>query len=176
MTRRTSKELFQLYAAHKAAAAALEAELKGRALDAHEAGELASGPLPGVGRVTLAFAHDAAAVVDEQAFLRFLQQRLPDEVVTVLAPRNPNWVKVYLESLIPDDPDETPPGKPTTMHTPDGASVPGVVWTKGGKLTSVSLAVERDVQRRLGVAAKQYATGAGKMPGLTSGETDARTD
>lgn len=171
---RSANELMRLWMAHKAAADALEGELKGRALDAHEAGELAAGPIPGLGRVELRLSKDAARIVPlyEQAFLAYLVERCPDEVVVVRALRNPNFGKFYLDNYgTPVDPDELPAGHATMMvNVNDGSVIPGAEWTRGGRLDSVALVRDSSVKSRLGRTAKQYAMGAGVMPGLPSGE------
>lgn len=170
---RSARELFQLFMAHKAAAEQCEAALKSRALDAFEKGDLASGPLPGLGRVELRFSQGGPSVVPEleQQFLMWLRERMPDEVVVVFKLRDPGYAKLYLgQQATPVDPDELGPGEPTFMVDKRGEVIPGVKWTKGGRLETVALTRDSDMKRRLDKAAHGYARGTGPMLGLTAGE------
>lgn len=173
-TQRTRAELLQLMLVHKAAAAAAEAELKGRAeaLFATE-GSADTWRLPG-GQVITGQTRDRATIVDREAFLVWLAKAYPHQVttrtVTITEPINERWIaEELLPALTPLDPDELAPGEQTQLMHEDGALVPGVTWAKGGGLSGVSIRPDSAVTRRLRAAAQAYIEGTGPLP-LPGGE------
>lgn len=181
---RSRAERYALMLTHRAVAAALEASLKNDAAGEYEReGVRVTWDLPD-GQVVASLRHDAIEVTDEAAFLEWLAVAYSHQVERVcrLEVINPNWVsKTLLASLEPipeDDEDdvEIPPAsmpagsRLTAVDPSTGTVVPGVRWTRGGGLASVSVKPNQSVMRGLNLAAAAYVEGAGPMPGLESGE------
>lgn len=174
-------EKLRLMLAHRAAAAALEADLKNEAAEEYaEHGARVSWEWAGAGSVIASLNHDTVIVTDQDAFLDWLAADSPHQV----RPRtgweviNPKWLaEVYLPGLVPqeeyDDLDaiaEPRPGDRRSVMCPDsGALVPGVRWVRGGGLRSVAIKADPAAMRQLNLAAATYALGRGPMPGLTTG-------
>lgn len=176
-------EKLRLMLAHRAAAAALEADLKNEAAEEYALhGARVSWEWPGAGSVVASLNHDAFLVTDQDAFMAWLASDSPHQVRarTGWEAINPKWLsETYLPGLVPLDEDEDVegvapprPGDRRPVACPDtGAIVPGVRWVRGGGLRSVAVKADQDAVRRLNRAAADYANGAGPMPGLTTGES-----
>lgn len=176
MPRRTRKERYALMLAHRAAAQALEQDLKDEMAGSFEReGARETWDLPGLGQVIGAVSHDSVEITDRPALLAWLEVNLPHQVHQVTEVINPNWLKdVFLPGLIAVDPDdevdEPAPGDRAMVMDSDGTVVPGVQWRRGGGYAGASVRPDSSTTRRLKIAATAYAIGAGPMPGLTSGE------
>jgi hypothetical protein len=172
---RTRADLLMLRMVHGAASAAAEAELKSRAAKLfEEEGSADTWRLPG-GQVITQETKDRAAIVDREAFLRWLANAYPHQVevesVVVRTVINERWLtEELLPSLKPMDPDELAPGEQTQLMDAEGTLIPGVTWSKGGGLYGVSIRPDSAVTRRLKAAAAAYIDGTGPLPGITTGE------
>lgn len=179
---RTRSERMRLMMAHKAAYRALEASLKDDAAEEYEREHVGvSWRLPSGGSIFTSHAHDAVVVTDHAAFLAWVERAYPDEVQTVKQVRE-SWFTAFskhgLAVISNDDngditnPDEGAPGERFEVADANGGElVPGLRWVRGGGLTSVSVKVDKDAERRMNLAAAAYAQGTGTMPGLESGES-----
>ncbi len=162
-------ELLRAYAAHTAAAAACERALKDPAEAAGVAEGIADGwKKDGVGKVEVSFTRDTAAVVDEERFLDWLEQRYPSEIRTELVPvrsvRNPAWQKHLLSSLIPVDPDEMRAGESTLLMDAENEVVPGVAWRRGGLFRCASITIEPQLKTEYAAAARDYVEHGTPLP------------
>lgn len=167
----------QLLLAHKAAAAAIEAEIKARVTRNYaEEGSADTWRLPG-GLVTANLSTGGAEIVDRPAFLSWLALRHPTEVerklIRVTEVRNDRWLKQLLGRLVPMDPEELEPGEGTPCVEDSGEIIPGVVWRAGDRLVSVSIRPDADITRRLAAVATDYADGKRDMPGLALTQTSS---
>jgi hypothetical protein len=163
--------------AHRAAAKALEDNLKEEMTETFtREGARETWDLPGLGQVVGSVTHDSVAVHDMDALVDWLNTYMPHQVREVHRKEviNPNWLKdVFLAGLTPLDDDETEPGPgaSTLLMNAEGTIVPGVRWVRGGGFAGAAVKPNSSTARRLLDAAKQYAIGAGEMPGLPSGES-----
>lgn len=166
---RTRAELLQLKMVHGAAAAAAEAELKGRAAQLFtDEGSADTWRLPG-GQVIVQLTNDRAEIVDREAFLAWLAAAYPHqvrtEVITVRTVINEKWLaEELLPTLTPLDPGELEAGEQTQLMDAEGTLVPGATWRKGGGLHAVSIRPDSTVARRLKAAAAAYIDGTGPLP------------
>jgi hypothetical protein len=167
--------------AHRAAAQALEQDLKDEMAGNFEREQAReTWDWTGLGQVVGAISHDSVEITDRATLLAWLEVNLPHQVHQVTEVINPNWLKdVFLPGLIAVDPDdevdEPAPGDKAMVMTGDGTIVPGVQWRRGGGYAGASVRPDSSTTRRLKIAATAYAIGAGPMPGLTSGDSDARS-
>lgn len=157
------EELFERWMAHSAAAAALEKRIKAKVRAAYDEEGSADTWRLAAGSVSASLDHDRVEVVDEEAWLDWVRQHHPDEIVMVPTVR-PASREALLGGLLPVDPDELEPGEATSCMDSDGTVVPGVALRRGGTFRSVSLRPDSDTKRRLAAAAEAYASGAGPMP------------
>ena len=179
---RTRKERYALMLAHRAAAQALEQDLKDEMAGSFvREGTRETWDLTGLGQVIGSVSHDAVEIIDKDTLIDWLNTNLPHQVHEVHRKEviNPGWLaNVFLPGLIPVDPDdeveEPAPGDTALLMTGDGTVVPGVQWRRGGGYVGASVRPDSSTVRRLKTAATAYALGAGDMPGLTSGESSAR--
>lgn len=173
--------MYGLMLAHKAAASALEASLKEAAAGEFERERVrVTWELPGGGQVIVSLRHDAATVTDPAALLAWVKHFRPDQVQVVESIR-PAYLEQLLKDVEPgenpddaeDEPDTARPGERFTAVLPGyGLLVQGVMWVKGGGLSSVAVRNDRDAVKRMNLAAAAYAEGTGTMPGLESGESN----
>lgn len=146
---RSRSEKLRLLAAHEAAAKALRDDLVAEARrEVEENGTAPTWRLPH-GRITTALTRNRVEIVDQDAFMDWLFQQHPTEVVerTVREVRNPAWLRRELEEMAAETPELA-----------DG--IPGLVFVKGGEYRSTSFTLETDVKELMRNAAALYAAGA----------------
>lgn len=98
--------------------------------------------VPGVGSAVASISDDTLAVWDEQAFLEWVREQAPSEVVMVLAARNPEWLKRAKAAWAK----EVARGK---RDTPPGAKL-----EMAGRFLTVSVRPDRSLAHRLDRAAQ----------------------
>lgn len=163
-------ELLTRLWAHQAAAAAIEATLKEAALrESRDKGVAVTWRVKGVGNLTVSTANDKVRITDPEKWLDWLAARYPTEVrveqVIVRQVISPAWEATVLAGLTPLDPDELPAGGEAQVMDSEGTLIPGVVWTKGGKILTAAITADGDLKRRFAAAAAAYVKGA-PMPAI----------
>lgn len=147
---------------HEAAASALRASLASDAAHEHrEHGHAASWRMPAA-TVSANISHDRVQMDDEQAFLRYLKDRHPDEVQSKLVARASRWVGLMRGALLPFAERDPETHKPTgRIVDADGVVVPGVSYQRGGAYLSASVKPNADHLAVLEAAA-EYAVRTGE--------------
>jgi hypothetical protein len=170
---RTRAELLRLHLLHKAAAAAFEAALKDRAASIFNTeGSADTWRLP-LGLVTTNVNQAKAVVADEEAFLDYLEEhtaavtrREIREVPAAFRERFLEGLTVYLNEQDEDEVKRS--GRPGEMFdvydSQTGAVVPGVKFTTGGTLASVSIRPDSDVKREANLSMWDYVSGEAEQP------------
>lgn len=176
-------DLIRALAAHREAVRALENAIRADARHEYEAnGSRAVWDIPGVAQVVSSVTHDHVEVVDQQAWLKWVQERYPHNVRMVPELINPDWGKQLLATLAEpvyaaiDDGDDYLEAFQAARDAgqvlaADGAVVPGLVFVKGGAFKTASVTVDRGYQRRLAKTAQMYAAGE---RGMTFGVEEAQ--
>lgn len=140
---------------HEAAAKALRDSLEADVAAEHEEHGVAASWRMQPATVSASISHDSVWLSDPPAFLRYLQERHPDEIVSVLQPRSTTWVSHMRKALIPyaeRDPDTL---KLTgRIVDADGTVVPGAMFAPGGRYISASVKPNKDHEAVLKLAAE----------------------
>lgn len=147
---------------HEAAATALRASLEADAEHEHAEHGVAASWRMAPATVTANIANTRVGLDDPQAFLRYLKERHPDEIVERLEPRATAWVNRMRAALLPfaeRDPETlAPTGR---IVDADGVVVPGVSLWRGGRYLSASVKPNADHAAVLAAAA-EYAVRTGE--------------
>lgn len=144
--------------AAKAKSAELRADLAADAkAEYEEQGTAPTWRIPDVATVSASVSHEAAYVDDERAFVRWVTERYPDEVVTSV---RPSWQKAFLSAATIDG--------DSVADRSTGEVVPGLGVREGGRLTGVSIRATSDAKGVFAAVAehslKELAASAG--PGV----------
>ena len=170
----------RLMLAHAAAAKALRTMLENEAENEAEEGTRVTWNIPGVAAFA-SLEHDSAIVADPEAFMDYLEQNHPTEVVReeIRRVRVPSWLSARMEEWAglgpvppPEDalPDELP-----GVRTPDGTVIPGLKFRRGGGFKSLSVKPGGTAARQITAAARRYALGSATFVDLlesTEGPAD----
>lgn len=161
-------EVIMRYLAHRAAAAAFREALEADAraeLEEHQTAPTWRLPFA---TVPTAVEHDGVEIVDETKLITYLERKHPDEVKTVKAVRNPQWLGLLLNEAAErgapagEDPEQR-------IVDADGEEIPGVKFRPGGRFKSISVVPTDALRRRLAKVAESYINGDGplQIEGLT---------
>jgi hypothetical protein len=169
-------ELLRLHALHKAAAAALEAQLKNQALDEYTSHGAAVTWRLSDGQVITGIQQDAVRVVDREAFLDYLEEHTAAVQRVEVRSVPGAFEESFLEKAVaavkdpsdwatPDHPEaptklERSPGEGFPVADAEGRIVPGLQFVAGGRVSSISIRLDdtaKEITRR---AAARYAEGA----------------
>jgi hypothetical protein len=182
---RSRAERLALVALHRAAAEALEARLKREALDLFEQEQSAdTWKLPD-GQVITATTNNRQDVVDREALLDHLEAHTAAVTRREVREVPDGFLKSYLASLSPvveredgtvrlaSTKERKEPGATFPACDPNGVIVPGVRWTAGGLLYSVSIKLDPARREYLASHAMDYASGESTWAEMVE---DADTD
>lgn len=121
--------------------------------------------IPDIATVSAVVSHGGVRVVDEAAFIRWVEQRYPTEVETIKKVRTA-WQKSFFAAIAAA---ETGDADPNT-----GEVIPGVEATTGGQMKGVSIRVSAAAKEVFGALAehglKQLAADAGPAVPVTLAE------
>jgi hypothetical protein len=158
--------------AHKAAAEAIRTELEKEARREALEGTRVTWSTPGVAAYA-SLEHSTAVISDPEAFMDYLEQHFPTEVVRreIREVRVQSWLSAKLEEwakLGPVPPREGAlPDELPGVREPDGTVIPGLKFKRGGAFKSLTLRPEGEAKRRLDMIARRYAIEAGSFTSLT---------
>lgn len=155
------EEKARLLLMHRAAAAALEADLKLAVRREREDHGTAASWRTSAATIVANIAKDRVVVTDDQPFLAYLRQEWSEEIHEVLAPRSASWADARRKDLArfaERDPDTK---KPTgRLVDAEGTVIPGVRFEPGGGYLSASITPDKKVTEvLLAAAAHGVATG-----------------
>jgi hypothetical protein len=105
--------------------------------------------------------HPSVAIVDEQAFLNWVQEHHPSEIKTVTLVQ-PAWQQAFLAAVAER-------GEP--LCDDQGDIIPGLEYRPGGGFAGISVRVEPAIKMVLGLYADEVVTG--KRPLALPSEVDA---
>ena len=158
---------------HRAAADALEARLKREAIDLFEQEQSAdTWSLPD-GKVVTAVTHDRQDVTDQEALLNYLEEYTGAVQTRTVREVSDSFLKPFLAALEPyvdrteagmqprraTAKERRQPGATFPVRDNQGTPVPGVRWTTGGSLYSVSIKPDSARKEHLAFCASDYADG-----------------
>lgn len=171
-------DLLRLHALHKAAAAALEARLKNAALGEYTDNATAvSWRLPD-GMVLTGLQNDHASVMSEEMFLDYAEEHASAVTRREVREVPKSWQEGFLKTVRPvvvelaTEPEEKVettlreptkaelvPGATFSVVDLDGRIVPGVTFTVGGRISSISIRLDDEAKETSRKAAYEYAAG-----------------
>lgn len=155
----------RLMVAHAAAAKALRVALETESKFEVEVNETRSTwNIPGIAAYA-SVEHDSAIVSDPEAFMDYLEQNHPTEVVRreIREIRVPSWLAARMEEwaalgpVLP--PEDALPDEPPGVRTADGTVIPGLKFRRGGAFRSLSVKPGNTAARQLAATARRYALG-----------------
>ncbi len=168
---RSRAELLRLHLLHRAAAAAFEAELKNRAAEIFDAERSADTWRLDLGLVTTNVNQPRAVVTDMEALLDYLEQHTAAVHRREVREVPEEFLKGFLGSLSPhvewdDEEEQARYGKPgeTFMVKIQDDVVPGVRYTTGGTLASVSIRLDSEAKRMANLSVEAYVAGEADQP------------
>lgn len=152
-------------AALEALAGAMRDALKDEARGEYEGnGTAPSWRLADGSLVTGSVHNDRCEVANQDAFMAWLVEHMPQLVHMVVVPRDPKVVAAFLAEVA----ESGPRPDPETGERPDlepgdqadnAADIPGVTFVKGGLFKTVTVTIDPGSKRRLKAAALAYLAG-----------------
>lgn len=149
----------------EALTAEMRAALKAEAQEEHEGnGTVPTWKLPDGTSVVGSQHADRCEVTDQDAFMAWLVEHMPQLVHTVVVARDPKVVAAVLADVAKSGPRPDPETGERPELKPDeqadnAADIPGVAFVQGGAFKTITILADSGVKRRLKLLARDYLAG-----------------